>query len=147
MDKSLEKEISEAILHVVPRVMRALRTEIRTAAKADLTVPQLRVLAHLHNGIEDATSLAEILGVSLPAVSKMIALLEGRALIKRGPSKVDRRQAVLGLTPKGRQFFLKARSTAQLNISKKIALLNRQQQETICHGLLVLGRVFPESKN
>lgn len=140
MDAS--SEISRQLYTTIPTVMRALRTELRSEAKGELTVPQLRVLANLNHGVEDATGLAEGLGVSLPAMSKMLDGLQLRGLIRRTPHRVDRRKAKVVLTRKGKVLFDSSVRKARKTFRAKIQKLPAQQRRELHRGLIVLDELF-----
>ena len=77
-------ECARQILEIVPMVMRAIRTEIRSHRGSELSVPQFRVLIFLnrHEGAS-LSDIAEHLGLTLPSTSKMIDGLVARNMVTR----------------------------------------------------------------
>jgi DNA-binding MarR family transcriptional regulator len=142
-----ESEIAGLILDLIPATMRVIRREVRQGANFTLTVPQHRVLAHLFRGVADATSLAELQGVTLPGISKMVDVLVERGLVRREPSKTDRRQAKLILTDEGKKIYEHSRKTAQAKLNEMIVLLTSDRKRALMAGLLVLKELFPPEKD
>ena len=61
------------VLEVIPRVMRQIRTEMRSCRMPDLTVPQLRALAFINsNAGASLSDVSEHLGLALPSTSKLM---------------------------------------------------------------------------
>src|SRR5262245_43856422 len=109
-------ECARHLLEVIPRAMRSIRTEMRRKAQPELTVPQFRVLARL--SISPATNgeVAEWIGVSVPAMSRMVELLARRGYVQKERQSEDRRQVRLLLSAKGKSHFLKIRGQAQRSL-------------------------------
>src|SRR6185437_9010137 len=97
-----DAQISESLLEIVPFIMRRIRNEMKTLAKKDLTIAQLRILSKLYHDNSTVSELADHHGVSAPAMSKMISNLERRELIERSHETADRRQVSIVLTKQGR---------------------------------------------
>lgn len=66
-----------------------------------LTFPQYRALVVLSDRSKAPSELAEILGVSRPAITKVANSLTSRGLVRRDTGGGDRRTAQLSLTSKG----------------------------------------------
>jgi DNA-binding MarR family transcriptional regulator len=139
-----DREISRLILEVIPSTMRTLRQEFRLAVKDELTVPQLRVLSHLNRGVSTASELAEIQGVSLPAISRMVDSLSERHLVRREIRDHDKRQAKLFLTPQGKELHHRSRRAAQNKLILRLNRLDDESQHRLREGLEVLASLFAE---
>ncbi len=118
--------------------MRQLRTEFRQSAKPEMTVPQHRILAHILGGAQTAAELAELQGVSLPAISKMVEFLVERGYLKREFRSGNRKQVFLHLTPQGRARYQKTRDLAQERLAPTLAQATAQEREVIIKGLQTL---------
>src|SRR5690348_10012475 len=106
-------DFAKKILDVIPSVMRAIRTEVRSFAKPELTVPQFRILNQLSISASSNRELAEWMGVTSPTMSRMVNALVDRALIERSYGRRDRRQVGLSLTTKGRKTVETIRTAVQ----------------------------------
>src|SRR4051812_38360955 len=137
-----DQDRARKVLETVPRCMRVIRTEMRSAARSELTVPQFRILAHISIGCGKATQMAENLGVSLVAMSRMVDGLVKRGLVGRAPLEGDRRQVLLGLTPKGERLFEDVRAAVQTSIAGRLKKLSPMKKEKLDLALTLLGEVF-----
>ena len=136
-------DCAQAILEVVPLVMRTIRTEMRRYRGPELAVPHFRVLAYL-NGNEGASlsDLAEHLGLRLPSMSTLVAGLVERNLVARGPSAVDRRRITLGLTARGRSTLAAAREATQKRLAERLEPLPAGELDGLTAALEKLRSIF-----
>lgn len=139
---SSEQEIAKKLLDIVPNVMWSIRSGMRQLANPDLTVPQFRVLAHLFRDAKLTTELAELQGVTVPAMSSIVDGLVKRGLIERSHSLKDRRQIELQLTDQGRRVITQLRRGMQGKLSTSLKKVNNQQLRTLLAGLQVLEQIF-----
>lgn len=115
---------ASAVLATVLVVMNVIRTEIRNRRSPELTVPQFRSLVFVNKFPGAALSdLAEHVGISAPAMSKMVDGLVRRELVSREISQSDRRRISLAITPVGRAMLARARQLASLPPAGRADLL------------------------
>ena len=133
---------SKKILTAVPRVMTYIRTEMRSSARSELTVPQLRVLANINAGVTTSAELAKIIGVSPPSMCKVIELLSKRGFIERSESSEDRRALRLALTPKGAGFYKKTRAQVEKRLARRLGSLSAAELATLDQACKILIEVF-----
>lgn len=138
-----DADSAKQILDVIPRTMRMLRTELRSYAKPELTVPQFRILVHLTEAPRNNGQLAEIQGVSVAAMSRMVDGLVRRGLIERVGSTTDRRQIQLVLSDDGQRLCEKITTALQKSLSLRIAKLDKRPRQNLQTGLNILGEMFP----
>lgn len=140
-------DVAGQFILTVPRSMRILRSLMRKSAVPGLSVPQFRILAQIQGGIDCASEIAELHGVSLPAMSKMINLLAKKGLIKRTPRASDRRYSRLSLTGRGAKVFASIRSQTQRELSGIIKEhLSTTEIKNLVAGLKVLHK-FSDAAN
>jgi DNA-binding MarR family transcriptional regulator len=134
---------ASAVLDVTPPVARAIRKMMRDHRLSDLTVPQLRTMALL-NFCPDASlsTLADYLGSSLPAASRMIDGLVAKDLVFRAQCCRDRRQVSLKLTPRGHEAFLVSRQATRQQLAGRLARLSPEKKEVIIEAMRCLAEVF-----
>ncbi len=142
-----ESDVAALIFDVVPGVMRGLRRLMRASAQSELSIPQWRVLAHVNRGVSTAADLAELQGVSLAAICKMVDALESRGLIERGHREGNRKQLFIGLSPEGRTLFHRTRKAAERVIVSELAGSTDQERKKIEDGLLLLKGLFNTAKH
>lgn len=137
--------VAALFLDVVPGAMKELRRMGRGFENSTLTIPQFRILACL--GCEWAAtnkSLAESIGVSVAASSRMVDLLVKRGLVVRLQGTKDRREIELRLSPKGlKEFetvrvFIRKRLTERLELVPEKELLKAAQGLEALQGMLTL---------
>jgi DNA-binding MarR family transcriptional regulator len=137
----IQAECAAKIVEVVPFAMKHLRDSIR--ARRQFTVPQLRVLAYLHyHGQATLSDLALNQGVSLPTMSKLVAGLVQRKLVKREGHREDRRKLKLQLTPAGAQAYDAAREGTREDVCKKLAAFSMDDQQHLAEAMDLLQLVF-----
>jgi DNA-binding MarR family transcriptional regulator len=143
-------DCARAILNVVPPVVRVIRKMMREHRLPELSVPQFRALGLLAK-VPDVSlsvvaahigSVADHIGSSLPAASRMIDGMVAKNLIARKECCRDRRQVSLQLTKLGRSAYLESREATHRQLDKQLAVLSEEQRQTIYEAMLWLGNVF-----
>jgi DNA-binding MarR family transcriptional regulator len=142
MDASPE-ECAREMLEVVPMIMRAIRSQMRSHRKPDLSVPQFRTLNFVgrHQGAS-LSDVAEHIGLTRPSASKLIDGLVERGLVSRKGSLVDRRRVRLGLTNQGRVTLRAAWAASQADLASRVATLPPGEQARIEHAMRTLRPLF-----
>lgn len=138
-----ESELAAHLLDVIPRTMNHIRSEVRGLAKPHLPVPQFRILARLSKGPANNSQLAEWMGVSLPAMSRMVDGLVKRGLVSRSRETFDRRQVQLDLTSKGKEQFQDIRAGMLNQLAGRLTALDPEKRDRLRQGLSVLDEIFP----
>lgn len=135
------------LLAGVPLIMRFIRHEMRRNRQAGLTVPQFRALIFLsHSDDASLSAMAEHVGLSLPAASRMVDLLVRRGLLARREQPADRRRVSLSLTPAGREAFESAWAATQKAMAQVFGSLTCRELTQVKQALGALNRVFaPEN--
>jgi DNA-binding MarR family transcriptional regulator len=142
-DKSLSDGCAQAVLDIAPPVVRAIRKLMRAHRLPELSVPQFRALGLLNFGGETSLScVADYIGSSRPAASRMIDGLVAKNLVARKECCRDRRQVSLELTPQGRQAFLESRRATRLQLSEKLSGLSAKKKESVIEAMRFLGEIF-----
>jgi len=103
MSEGSARRCAAEILEAVPVIIGFIRSEIRSHRGADLSVPQFRTLALLSRSQGASLSVvAEFLGLSLPATSRLVNGLVEKGLVTRQISDGNRRQVALSVSARGR---------------------------------------------
>lgn len=137
------EECAREILEVVPLIMRAIRSQMRSHRMSDLSVPQFRTLAFL--GLRQGASLSDVaehIGLTRPSASKLIDGLVARSLVSRKGSPVDRRRIQLALTSEGGVTLRAAWSAAQADLASRMAGLPSGEQATVGKAMRALRSLF-----
>ena len=135
---------AEAVVAVVPRAMRQIRSVARSAA-GGLTVPQFRALRFVnrHPGT-GLTPLAEHLGVSLPAASALVGRLVASAFVGRELDPVERRRIAIHLTDGGRERIETSTSAVHAWWDRRLRDLAPADRDALLAGLAVLDAVLSD---
>lgn len=133
---------SRSFLRVFPAVMQLMRISMRNAAQPSLSVPQFRVLARLSSEGCTASELAEWVGVSLPAMSKMVDLLVERGLVEKKQVSEDKRQIQISQTEQGRKLFKEVLAIAQDTLSEKLDELSETEIKKLNEAFEILEKLF-----
>jgi MarR family transcriptional regulator, lower aerobic nicotinate degradation pathway regulator len=104
---------------------------VKLAAR-DITVAEWVVLRELYECDDMVPSvLAEKIGMTRGAISKLADRLLAKALVTRTTSDEDRRYQALALTPKGRAIVPKLAAIADENDAEFFGHLNAAERESI----------------
>jgi DNA-binding MarR family transcriptional regulator len=138
------------LLSGAPAIMRFLRDQMRRNRQGELTVPQFRALIFQfralifvsHNEKPSLSAMAEHMGLSLPATSRMVEVLVKRGLVERRARRADRRCISLSLTAPGRAALRVALQAAQAALARRFDALSARELALVSRALGVLSRVF-----
>ena len=139
---SSKQNCANDILETVPMVMRIIRKQMRQH-RSGLNVPQFRTLCLCSS--EPGSSLsdtADFIGLSLPAMSRMVDGLVDQKLMEREPSADDRRHIRLSVTPSGTAAVREARQLAQDHLVGLLDGLSVAEQSTISRAMQLLDGTF-----
>ncbi len=143
MESTSPKACAGEVLDTVPFVMQFIRVEMRRSRGPGISIPQFRVLTFL-NRTEGASlsAVADRVGLSLPAMSRLIDGLVERDLVQREESPDDRRRITLRLTSLGRDLVRTARAGAQAHLAEVLADLSPSQRGEVVSALQRLRPLF-----
>ena len=142
----LARQCARDILDTVPPVMRFIRDQVRLRRTAGLSLPQFRTLIFLSRIKNPSLSaVAEHLGLSLPAMSRLINGLVAHKLVERQTVSTNRRQIALTLTARGRATLEVVRNEIRLQLADSLKGLPAAEQRTVQQAMRVLYKIF-ESK-
>lgn len=138
-----EKELIEEFIDIIPRTMWSIRFEMRRNIPDSLSVTQARVMIQINKGVCHAAKLADLIGVSTPAMSRMIDQLEKKGFVKRvhEEKSADRRQVKIILSDEGESRISEIKLASRKQFNEKLSLLTSEEKETLRNGLKVLDRL------
>ena len=129
-------------IEVVPQVIREMRGEFRSSQTSELSVPQFRVLARMGQGAVTNKELAELVGLSVAATSRLVRQLETQGWVRKSTGLEDRREVRLELSPDGRRNYERISARARQGIARRFAQLSHSEKAKLELGFDVLARVF-----
>ena len=129
---SLESHLGYWLRYVSNHVSHAF--SLKLAARG-VTVAEWVVLRELYEGETAPSALADRLGMTRGAISKLADRLIVKALIVRRATAGDRRFQSLALTRQGRAVIPKLAALADENDQEFFAALDRETRETIAAAM------------
>ena len=136
-------ECAAEILEAVPAVMRFIRSQMRCHRGSALSVPQFRALLFLsRNPGAILSALAEFLGLSLPAASRLVEGLVGKKFVARRIPPGNRRQVVLSVSARGQRTVDAARQATERRLAEVVAPLRSEERMAIRRALRTLREEF-----
>jgi len=130
-------------METAPRILDAMREEMRRQGAPFLSIPQLRTLAYLHRHPGSCLfPLAEHLGVTRPTASAIVERLVQRRMVTRAEDPKERRRVVLKLTPLGARRFWLVRQSTQQRMAIALSKVPPDRLRQIMHGVTLLGEPF-----
>ncbi len=143
MEVPSSKACASSVLDSVPPIMQFIRTEMRGHRTLNISVPQFRVLTYLERRPGGSLSdVAERVGLSLPAMSRLIDGLVDRGLLTREDSPADRRRIALRITDAGRDLVRTARQGALTRLAELLGALSPRERTQILEAMAVLRPLF-----
>jgi DNA-binding MarR family transcriptional regulator len=96
-----EPDLGVLLAAACERIVREILGELAGAGYAHLTPSQSLAVLFIGDGLDTVTQLADRLGMTTQAVSKICATLAVEGLLERQPNEVDARSRRLTLTAAG----------------------------------------------
>jgi DNA-binding MarR family transcriptional regulator len=139
---AVEDAGASELLDTVPLIMRIIRQHMRRH-RSGLTVPQFRSLCYAtsYEGCS-LSAVADFIGLSLPAMSRLVDGLVDKKLMRRRTSEDDRRHVHLSVTDAGKETIEQARQLAQDRLAKVLLRLSAEQREGLHATMRVLKDAF-----
>jgi DNA-binding MarR family transcriptional regulator len=143
MEPVSPRACASEVLDTVPLIMQFIRVEMRRSRGPGISVPQFRALTFL-NRTEGASlsAVADRVGLSLPAMSRLIDGLVERDLVRRDESPEDRRRITLHLTTLGKELIRTARAGAQARLAEALAAITPSERAEIAMAMQRLRPLF-----
>jgi DNA-binding MarR family transcriptional regulator len=135
--------LASALRISVSRLARRLRAErLAKGLEPGLSDTQLAALAALErHGDMTPGELADHEKVQPPSMTRVIAVLEERGLVMRGPHATDRRQVVLAVTQAGRDVVLQSRQLREAWLAQRLRELTPQERATLRAAAPILEKL------
>jgi DNA-binding MarR family transcriptional regulator len=128
----------------ISRLARRLRVERLGfgGTETALSDIQLAALAALerHESMTPG-ELADHEKVQPPSMTRVIALLEERGLVRRAPHATDRRQVVLTVTPEGRDVVQRVRRRREAWLAQRLQELTPEERQVLRAAAPILEKL------
>jgi DNA-binding MarR family transcriptional regulator len=135
--------LASALRISVSRLARRLRAErLAKGLEPGLSDTQLAALGALErHGAMTPGELADHEKVQPPSMTRVIAALEERGLVTRGPHATDRRQVELTATEPGRAVVQQSRKLREAWLAKRLRELTPQERATLRAAAPILEKL------
>ena len=128
----------------VSRLARRLRVERLGLGGTETVLSdiQLAALAALErHGSMTPGELAEHEKVQPPSMTRVIAVLEERGLVRREPHATDRRQVILTVTADGKELVQRVRRRREAWLAQRLQELSPQEREILRAAAPILEKI------
>jgi DNA-binding MarR family transcriptional regulator len=131
------------VIEVIPLIMREIRRLMRQRGAEELSVPHFRALGYVqrHPGCS-LSAVAEHLGLSVAAASRLVDALVVDRFLERRPSTTDRRYIELHLSARGAQIRAEAHEHTIRGIADRLEGLTDSERERVLLALDSLRAIF-----
>ena len=134
--------ISELAATLRPALLRLTRMVRNQRVDMSVTLTQLGAMATLEKqGAMTAGELAAAERVQPPSMTKVLASLEERGLIRRDPAPNDRRQAIVSITPAGLTLLDEERRSRNAWLTQQLAKLTPEERALLRNVVPVLDKL------
>ena len=139
-NRSVSPALASSLRVAIARLNRRLRTE--RLHGAEVSLGQIGVIARLHcDGDLSIGALAESEGVKPPSMTRTVASLEERGLVRRRPHASDGRQVVVTLTPEGKRTILADRRRRDVWLMRALADFTPEERAVLATAAPLLERL------
>jgi len=134
--------IAELAAQLRPALLRLTRIIRNQRVDMSVTLTQLSAMATLRkHGPVSAGELAALERVQPPSMTKVLANLEERGLVRRDVHPTDRRQAVLAITSAGEELLESERRSRDLWLTRRLATLSPDERGLLQRVLPILDKL------
>ena len=116
------QDVARVLVMLQPRLGRVLRQHLRAPGPA-LSMPQFVALRALNHGPKSAGKLAQVFGVSRPAITRLVDGLVKKGLVERRADEADRRVAIVALTAAGQALHESTEEATERFLAELLAEL------------------------
>lgn len=128
----------------VTRLARRLRVERLGLDGTEMVLSDIQLAALAALNRHDAMSpgeLAEYEKVQPPSMTRVIAVLEERNLVRRAPHPTDRRQVLLTVTPEGRALVQRVRRRREAWLAQRLQELTPAERDILRSAAPILEKL------
>ena len=129
MTTATRSTIAELAAQLRPSLLRLTRLIRNQRVDMSVTLTQLSAMNTLaKSGPMSAGELANCERVQPPSMTKVLAHLEERGLVRREPHPTDRRQAIIGITQAGIDLLASERRSRDAWLTQRLAQLTPEER-------------------
>jgi DNA-binding MarR family transcriptional regulator len=134
--------IADLASQLRPALLRLTRLVRNQRVDTSVTLTQLSAMATLSShGPMSAGELANCERVQPPSMTKVLANLEERGLVRREVHPTDRRQAIIAITAEGGQLLDSERRSRDAWLSRQLATLTSDERALLLRVVPILDKL------
>jgi DNA-binding MarR family transcriptional regulator len=147
MTTATRTTIAELASQLRPALLRLTRVVRNQRVDMSVTLTQLSAMGTLRKrGAMSAGELAGFERVQPPSMTKVLANLEERGLVRRDVHPTDRRQAVLEITPAGEALLDSERRSRDAWLSKQLAILSPDERALVQRVIPIMEKLAEQQQ-
>jgi DNA-binding MarR family transcriptional regulator len=134
--------IAELASQLRPALLRLTRLVRNQRVDMSVTLTQLSAMGTLYKrGPMSAGELAACERVQPPSMTKVLAHLEERGLVRRAVHPTDRRQAIIAITEAGAELIESERRSRDAWLSRRLATLTPDERALMQRVVPILDKL------
>jgi DNA-binding MarR family transcriptional regulator len=134
--------IAELASLLRPSLLRLTRLVRNQRVDTSVTLTQLSAIGTLYkHGAMTPGELANHERVQPPSMTKVLANLEERGLVRREPHPTDGRQAIIEITDAGKDLLESERRSRDLWLSRRLAALSAEDRALVQRAIPILDKL------
>lgn len=142
MTTATRTTIAELASQLRPALLRLTRLVRNQRVDMSVTLTQLSAMGTLRkSGPMSAGELAACERVQPPSMTKVLANLEQRGLVRRDIHPTDRRQVVLAITPAGEQLLSSERRLRDAWLTRRLGTLTPEERALVQRAIPILEKL------
>jgi DNA-binding MarR family transcriptional regulator len=142
MTTATRTTIAELASHLRPALLRLTRIVRNQRVDMSVTLTQLSAMATLQKkGAMSAGELANCERVQPPSMTKVLANLEERGLVRRDVHPTDRRQAIIAITDDGIALLDSERRSRDAWLTRRLATLTPEERALLQRVVPILDKL------
>jgi len=131
------------MIETVPLVMQFMRRQMRKASSRKLSIAQLRTLNFVSkHDLPSLSCAAEFIGLSLPAMSRLVDGLVKTNLLTRRSCDDDRRHIRLAVTDLGQAALDESWKSTHARLAEELAAMTSKERRAISAAMDILREKF-----
>lgn len=147
MPMSNSSRVVALLFEVVPTIIREMRNDLcayKRSNRSAVTVLQFRILANLNIESANNKNLAGSVGISVPAMSRLVKAMAKKGFVKSVKVSSDKREVRVVLTAKGKTIYKKSTATLGKELNNRISNMTSVRLQQAELGLRALKNIFAE---
>jgi DNA-binding MarR family transcriptional regulator len=141
-EDSAEFSLATELDETLSRLTHEIKYLMRSQARGEMTVSQLQILARLYQDPCTITDLASHQGVSPPAMSKMVDVLEKKLWVERVTDPKDRRHVGVQLTAEGKKQFMGLGKKSRIQVAEQFRKISDSEKAIVAKALKILSEFY-----